>query len=445
MAVPAPSAATAAASALIALLSAVPPTVQAQDPADAVDPVDPMALLAELAAEPRVAGTAGYARAVAIVERELKRTGRAVHREPTALARAIPTHSDVLLYEDDIAESAFGGARERWSPAPGETSPLPPAYAWNVVRASVRGPVVDAGAGTAADFDRAVDLRIDLRGTVVLVSVPRAPAERTETIRAIASRARNAGCGGLLIAPARPGPSTDDHVLEDTSPRDGTDDRLVLPVVPLRTAEAEAIRTRLRVRRIRGEDGRGVSVKIGPGPVEAGIEVRCPRDDLATVDTLVCAWRTGPLPAEVVHVALDARSDVALGGTPAVAAAIAAVLEHDASGDPAPAGAAERAVRLVFAPAGTAPAGSYAIGCALAPSEDGLGPSRLAPVANETPERLAARLRDELPLRLDAGARWIAYLLDSAAAGAPLDVAGGDPTGLGMLLTPLPSPASGAR
>ena len=71
MAVPAPSAATAAASALIALLSAVPPTVQAQDPADAVDPVDPMALLAELAAEPRVAGTAGYARAVAIVAREL--------------------------------------------------------------------------------------------------------------------------------------------------------------------------------------------------------------------------------------------------------------------------------------------------------------------------------------------------------------------------------------
>ncbi|MEM9383274.1 MAG: hypothetical protein AAGB93_25245, partial [Planctomycetota bacterium] len=393
MAVPAPFGAGAAASALLALLASAPQEVEPSTE------LDPLALLAELCSEPRVPGTAGYARAVGILGRELGGTGRLVHREPTRVARAIPTRSDVLLFEDDIAESAFGGLRERWNPGPGATAPLPPAYRWNVERANVRGPVVDAGAGSAEDFQRAVDLRIDLRGTVALVAVPRVPSERGEGLRTIARRARDAGCGALLVAPVRPGPGPNDHVLADTSPSAGQEERLVLPVAPIRTAEADAIRTRLRVRRVRGGDGRGVSIRVGPGPVEAGVRIECPKTQ-EDVDTLVCAWRTGDLPAQVLHVRLDERPDVALGGAPAVVAAVGAFLADQ----PAGAGSAERATRLVFGPAATAGV-TAEIGCVLAPTEDRAGPSRLAPVVSETPERLAKRLEDELPWRLDAGTR----------------------------------------
>ncbi len=398
-------------------------------------------LLEELTAEPRIAGTPGYDRALAIVERELRAAGRDVTRQSVRVTGAVPTRSDVLLFEDAIATSAFAGLRETWNPEAVPTAALPPAYVNNRESADVRGPVVDVGAGASSDYERLAGMRITLAGSVALVHLERSPAARTTTVRELAERAREAGCIALLVAPRTPGPTVDDFVLEDTHNGDGP---LSLAAAPVRTIEANEIRARLRVKRVRGDDGKAVSLQVGPGPVEVGVRIEC-RVSMDKGLELICGGRSASSdesPERLQRIDLDERPGQILGGAPAVVAAILACRR-----EPWPGGAGARIVFGYRHTPTTGPVPAPFEG-ALAPTNQAFGPSRLPPEYGETVEGLSARLGDELLPRLDAASAWIAYSLITGRPMSPLPanrdsgVAGFLPefwAALDVLLAPLPT------
>ncbi|MGD2017044.1 MAG: hypothetical protein PVJ89_02910 [Planctomycetota bacterium] len=407
-------------------------------------------LLRALSREPRVPGTDSHERAVSRVEAALRARGLDPERARVSVPRAVPTRSEVLLFEDDIAASPFAGLKERWDPAATPADPLPAAYAWNPDEASVRGPVVDLGAGLEADFEEAARLRVPLEGAVALVSLPASPASRKTNVRGIAARAAARGCVGVLVAPVRPGPGRDDFVLADTAAANAGDRnaaasgpaRLALPCAPVRSAEAAALRERLRVRRVRGADGRATTLRIGPGPVEASVTVECPFE---SVTASVLTVTVPALTEGLRHlVPTDHRSDQALAGAPTVAAAVAAAALLAGEDRPG-------STTLTFGPrraALPAPAGrpGLVIDAALAPRAGApllvrlgrLGPSRLTPRIDEFHEQLAGRLAGQLEARLEAAAAWIACGL--AGEDDPRRAAGARAArGLERLLAPLPS------
>ena len=479
---------TPALTASLAASPSAPPTVSAAVPAavpafratsDAPLPDEAPApaevLLEALAREPRVAGTPSHERGVDALLAALRARGLEPERFPVEVPRAVPTRSDVLLFEDGIAASPFAGLKERWDPAAAPASPLPAAFAWNPAAASVRGPVVDLGAGLDADFEEAARMRIALEGTVALVTVPAAPASRRTTVRGIALRAAARGCVGVLIAPLRPGPRRNDFVLADTATAsaarlntaaaniDAADTaaadsaagesaaadpagpeaaRLPLPCAPVRSAEAAAIRERLRVRRVRGASGRTVTLRVGPGPVEVGLDVRCP---LEWVEASALRVSVPSAVGGRRHlVPTDHRVEASLGGAATLSAAVGAVaalrdrpLEHRDL--------------VVFAPrrasSPTLRAGpGLLIDAALAPRAGApllvrfgrLGPSRLAPRQDELTGGLVERLAGQLAPRLEASTAWIEYGL--AGEDVPRRPSGARAgRALERLLAPLPS------
>lgn len=407
------------------------------------DPIqDTLALCQELAAEPRIPGTGGYDRAVELLEAFLEARGVPVERIEVSVTRGIPTRSDVLLFEDSSATSAFDGLRERWSPDSVPTQPLPAAYGFNVENGNVRGAVVDAGAGSQDDFARLKTLRVPTDGAIALVSVQPSPIFR-ERIFDVAARAAQAGFAGLLVAPPSTAPVPNAPmapapvdprklILEDRS--FGREDRLAIPAAPIQLVQAQSIQERLRVKRVRGEDGQVASQRLGPGPVEAQVRVECPLVKLDGVPALIAGLRGRE--KATVHVPIDESWELPIQG-----AALAAVGASAAqTGDP---------LRLLLLAPRGAPRSGLAVGNALAPL-DGLvsgwsaefapdlvvfgGRTRMPASYDTSVRSLDRRLGGELSKRADAATLWIAYLLRSEIRPLSQEAPGGR-----VLIAPIPA------
>ncbi len=411
---------------------------------DTLPGADLDALLRGLTRSPRVVGTGGHDRGLALIEAALRAASLRPVRVEVEATRAIPTRSDVLLFEDSLATAAFAGLKERWNPDAAAPSPLPAAFAWNPSTAEARGAVVDLGAGLPADFAEAEQMRLSLEGTIALVTVPATPANRKWSIRSIAAEAASQGCVGVLVAPLRPGLARDDFVLADIRPAHGRtseEARLPVPCAPIRSAEAELIRARLKVRRIRGANGRATTVRVGPGPVEAGVNIECP---MTTVRAEALQLEVPAARAGAFHlVSTDHRPDLALGGAPAIAVAVAAAAALGPAGEGSTA-TLWFAPRRAALPAEHGPV--FQLDAVLAPRPGTrlmarlgrLGPSRLAPLLDESSAQLDARLAGQLQPRMAAAVDWVGYSLRGEdeprrAAGAQAARA------LERLLAPLPS------
>ncbi|MEM9801677.1 MAG: hypothetical protein AAGA20_15230 [Planctomycetota bacterium] len=376
---------------------------------------EPMALLEALTAEPRIVGTAGYDRALAIVQEELSAADVDVTIALTTTLRAVPHRSDVELFEDAIVDTPFAGLRERWDPDAVPTQPHPAAYPWNCERANFRGPIVDCGTGATSDFEDLAAYGIDPSGAVALVRVPSSSRERKDDIRSIAVRAGRAGCVALLVAPLEPGLARDDFVLEDTAPpfamrRKLAAPRLALPTAPIRSVEAVAITERLRAKRVRGADGRGTTVRAGPGPVEARVAIECPVEEIGGPLMLFCPPKsdeaTEQRAGRALAINLEERPDQLLGGALPLAAAILA-----ATRGPDVEGSSRRFV--LFAPwseiEGTIDWTNVEGGdpSQVVLPDEVLGVDGAPPLINESVARLSKRLDGGLPLRLGAMSDWI--------------------------------------
>lgn len=393
-------------------------------------------LLSELTREPRIIGTPGYDRALATVKNTLIRAGLKPSERTRKSGRAIATRCDVLFFEDATQSTAFGGLRERWDPAAIPTMPRPMAYDHNPASAGVRGPVVHIGAGLDADFERVREYGADLSGAVLLAVMELAPAKRSTTVREIAERAAGAGAAGLLIAPLpdmdlAPLEARQLYVRENTIHKNP----LPLPVAPIRGLEAEAIGKRLRTKRIRGEDGKAIPVRLGPGPVEVSVTVECPLVVIEDVLELVLISGAGspagspagpnttsePMraqPAASRRVSLNGLPDRPLDGAFELTAEVLCLTRRY--------GAEASALREAVD--GTAPTttgievtfGPFA----LSKSHALLGPHTLVSSVDETPvtgrttlipglftrpAQVNALLGKELSTRMDAASRFIAY------------------------------------
>lgn len=401
-------------------------------------------LCQDLAAEPRIPGTGGYDRAVDLLEAYLLGRGVPVERVEVSVNRSIPTRSDVLLFEDSASQSAFTGLRERWSAEAVPTQPLPAAYGFNVENGDVRGPVVDAGGGSVEDFERLAAMGVQPDGAVALVDLNHSPLFR-ERILNVTTRAAQAGFLGVLVAPSENAvgigwPTREDQlILEDR----GFDrkDPLSIPAAPIRLVEAKAIRSRLRAKRVRGDDGKTVSIKVGPGPVEARVSVECPSVRLENVSALLVG--ASPKMKWILHVPSDESWELPLQGaglTAAAAAGAIAAIER---------GGAIR--RLLLAPRGAENTGaSHAVAGALA-SMDGLSNPWLAgdgselnvfggrtrmPASYETSLRAWDRhFGGQLSKRTGAASTWIDYLLLS-----PVFRSAESGLGTQILFAPIPLP-----
>lgn len=288
-----------------------------------------LSLVRALCAEPRVVGTAGYERGLALLEARLGSAGLAVERLECAAVRSVPRRSDVLLFEDSGARFPFGGLRERWDPDAPRPMGLPAAYPFNVESADVRGPVVDVGAGLPEDYARLAELRVDVAGAVALVTVPVDVDGHGIPLAPLAERAADAGCVGVLVGFDATWASLDSvfPLAQVVPPGAGADPRrLTLPCAPVRGAEARAIKDRLRARRVRGPEGDAVSVKVGPGPVEVQLTIECPEETLRGPFGLAARWPAAGGDGKVLRVAADEDVRSLLGGAVSVQWAVDALV-----------------------------------------------------------------------------------------------------------------------
>lgn len=362
-------------------------------------------------------GTRGYARGAAIVSRELGLLGagapRLVRQKGTA-SRGRTTRSDCLLFEDDLAAEPFGGLRERWDPAAVPVQSLPFAFDGQPAVGEARGAVVNLDSSEFQVADKPVP-----PGAIGFV-VWAPGMDLASTARVAAGR----GCIGLLVAPPRGAQGAEfDGASQRSTPAVWRE--LPIPCVPLRENEARQILERLRVRRVTGPDGKRISERTGPGPVIAQLNVEAePRKVTeAEILSITLPGAEGVSGGVDLWVALDERRELSIGGSAALVAAIVAIRDHLTAPNREPTGPP---VTFHFAPRSSFPVldNTLYLSSVLAPaippatstrSDGDLAaakvPSRLFPIVGSTPARLDRRLGQELGVRLDAAAAWIAYSL----------------------------------
>lgn len=238
-----------------ALVSPVTASAAAASPARQVGAEE---LALELATSDRVAGTASARSAAEIARRMLGSTGLVPVISADAGELTLPRR---LSWQ---ATNAGVSGREHlavYSPERIPPGPLP-AFCSGTASGRASGAVVQLGAGSEADLESLRAGRLELGGAIGLLAVER------ELITAdVLARAASAGLLGLLVHDARAGSDREARLhfrLETPG---------VLPCVVLRPSEAQALSAELRVRRLRGPDGKRRAVAVGPGPVTVALSV----------------------------------------------------------------------------------------------------------------------------------------------------------------------------
>jgi hypothetical protein len=281
-------------------------TTAAQDAA-ALDARD---LLLALTRAPRLPGSPAEREAAERCRAVLSAAGLEVEESLLPTSVHLPIRQDLQVFAGPNEPLAVLERYEAfdWSALP--TWPLPPVY-WNTPSADVRGPVVDAGAGTALDYERLATQRVEVRDCVVLVRSSAPPGT-------LAREAEAHGARALLVSvPRRSGVATwpEGPWASDRQLAGGEVLGRKLPMAPIRAAEADAIATRLRARRVRGTDGTTVTVQVGPGPVEVRLALDVPKHD---VERIVLVART---PGADIAQQVAVYAPLATLGTDALAAA----------------------------------------------------------------------------------------------------------------------------
>lgn len=316
--------------ALVAIQAA--PVPQAQAPSAPSAPVS-RALLAELTEQPRLAGTIGSKVGADIVKRHLEAAGWKVELDEREVLLSYPRSVEIAVFDDGARDSKPLAHRiERFDPDAIPPGDVPKYNAWSA-SGKLRAPVVDAGYGTRADFERLKSAHVDLAGKVALVRYGR-------SYRGIkVDLAMEFGCAAVLLYsdPASDGPEKGDvwpkgpwkpldeaqrgsihriaHAPGDpstpgwASPKPGTagasgdvrrlhgeqlDDALPrIPCLPIGAGEARSMLERLapvNVKRTETKDGKPVDVvtseKLGPGPCEVELALDMPRS-LRTIVNVV--------------------------------------------------------------------------------------------------------------------------------------------------------------
>lgn len=267
------------------------------------------ALLRELTSQPRLAGTTGSHWGALFVARELERAGWEVELEPREVLLSLPRSLELLAFEDDQADAPFLEHRRSFDPDAKPAGDVPLFNAWSA-SGTADAPLVDAGRGLRADFERLLASGVDPRGCIAL-------ARYGGSYRGVKARlAQEYGCVGVLLFsepsddgaergevwprgpwkpdwegqrgsispmakapgdPSTPGwaspapgvevPRLDEAELEAALPR--------IPCMPIGARHAAELLARLSEVSIPGEEA---PRRLGPGPVHVRLSIDQPRD-----------------------------------------------------------------------------------------------------------------------------------------------------------------------
>ena len=150
------------------------------------------ALLRELTQQPRLAGTTGSRWGAVFVERELLRAGWEVEIDAREVLLSLPRRLVIGAYDEDQATTPIFRRTERFDPDAHPPGDVPPFNAWSA-SGTVFAPVVDAGHGLRADFERLLAAGVELGGSVALARYGR-------SYRGVkAQLAEEFGCAALLL------------------------------------------------------------------------------------------------------------------------------------------------------------------------------------------------------------------------------------------------------
>ena len=278
-----------------------------QDPAHPEPPS--RALLRELTSQPRLAGTTGSHWGALFVARELERAGWEVELEPREVLLSLPRSLELVAFEDDQADSPFLEHRRSFDPDAHPAGDVPLFNAWSA-SGTADAPVVDAGRGLRADFERLLASGVDPRGCIAI-------ARYGGSYRGVKARlAQEYGCAGVLlfsdpaddgaergevwprgpwkpdwegqrgsIAPMAKAPG-DPSTPGWASPAPGVEGprldeaelRAVLPAIPcmpIGARHALELLARLEEVAVPGEES---PRRLGPGPVHVRLSIDQPRD-----------------------------------------------------------------------------------------------------------------------------------------------------------------------
>jgi N-acetylated-alpha-linked acidic dipeptidase len=296
---------------------AVPPQSAEVAPAEPIVPASTPGALAsrellrELCETTRLAGTRASQVAAHQVARRLEAAGWRAELEPRVVMLTYPRRTEIAVFDGD-ATTPLSTRIDSFDPDRVPTGDVPLYNAWSA-SGRVRGPVVDAGRGLRADFERLRSAGVELAGTVAL-------CRYGGCYRGIkVDLAAQYGCAAVLLwsdpksdgagrGPTWPtGPWKPAHEAQRgsispmgrtpgdpstpgwPSPRPGesarrlTDAELAealprIPCAPIGAAEAELLLAELGPRSFLDEDGRTVEEPIGPGPRQALVDIHAPRE-----------------------------------------------------------------------------------------------------------------------------------------------------------------------
>jgi N-acetylated-alpha-linked acidic dipeptidase len=149
-------------------------------------------LLRELTQQPRLAGTTGSRWGAVLVERELLRAGWEVEIDAREVLLSLPRRLVIGAYEASLEDRPLFRRTESFNPDAHPPGDVPPFNAWSA-SGTVFAPVIDAGHGLRADFERLQAAGVQLQGTVALARYGR-------SYRGVkAQLAEEHGCAALLL------------------------------------------------------------------------------------------------------------------------------------------------------------------------------------------------------------------------------------------------------
>lgn len=284
-------------------------------------PGDPpsRALVRELCETTRLAGTSASQVGARQVARRLSEAGWEVELDPRVVLLSYPRRTEIGVFEPG-AERPLHERIETFDPDRVPAGDVPLYNAWSA-SGRVRGPVVDAGRGLRADFERLRAAGVALKGAVALcryggcyrgIKVDLAAQYGCAAVLLWSDPAGD-GAGRGATWPA--GPWKHEHEAQRgsispigrtpgdpstpgwPSPAPGEDGRRLagaeldaalprIPCAPIGAAEARLLLAGLAPRAFLGADGAPVEQAVGPGPREALVAIESPREPRTIVNVV---------------------------------------------------------------------------------------------------------------------------------------------------------------
>ncbi|MCY2958746.1 MAG: M28 family peptidase [Planctomycetota bacterium] len=268
-------------------------------------------LLLELCETTRLAGTRASQVAAHQVARRLEAAGWQAEIEPRVVLLSYPRRTEIAVYAGEAALPLHERI-ETFDPDRVPAGDVPLYNAWSA-SGRVRGPVVDAGRGLRADFERLRAAGVTLKGAIAL-------CRYGGCYRGIkVDLAAQYGCAAVLLwsesksdgadkGPTWPaGPWKHEHEAQRgsispmgrtpgdpstpgwPSPKPGEEARRLsgdelaaalpaIPCAPIGVAEARMLLEGLERHAFLDKDGQTVEEAVGPGPRQARITIEAPRE-----------------------------------------------------------------------------------------------------------------------------------------------------------------------